>query len=157
MLPNVSAIEYNEVNESIKKSITLDFKDLNNQIKYLINTLTNGIVISILLVILFAYEIYFLIFIIPLVVISGYSLSFIEKLLSIFLFFIWINLDTLGFFMVEIMETFNLDWFPFFNIILSLYRIVESILESIWEDVDNPYSTMVNFPQAANHFHQYLF
>jgi hypothetical protein len=131
MLPNVNAVQYNEVKESIEKSVTNDFKELNNQIKYLINTLTNNIVINILLVLLFVWEIYLLIIAIITVVMVGYELNFIEKLLAIFFIWIWGNLDHLGFFIVDIMDYFNLDWFPLFNILKILYQIIEEIIDSI--------------------------
>ena len=135
MLPNVSAVEYNEVKDSIEKSITFDFKELNNQIKYLIDTLTNSIVISILLLLLFAYEIYLLILISFLVILGEYNLSFIERLLKIFFGMLYVNLANLLFYISRIMDKNNLDWFPFYDILTILYQIVDSILFSIGDKI----------------------
>ena len=132
MLPNVNAIEYKEIEKEVESKIAFDFKEFNNQIKYLINTLTNGIVINILLLLLFVYELFILIFFTGAVFIIGYEWSFIEKLFMIILAFISINIDNLYYGIEDIMDLFNLDWFPFYNIV----KILRIIIELIWRSGD---------------------
>jgi hypothetical protein len=93
--PCINAVEYKEVREEVESKIIIDFKDFYNQIKYLINTLTNNIVINILLVLLFLYEIYLLF---GTIMVWGFwepDLSFIERILMIFISWFVQNLGTL--------------------------------------------------------------
>jgi hypothetical protein len=124
--PCINAVENKEVKESIKKSIILNFNELDNQVKHKLYTFTNNI-IGVLLILLFVFEIGILISVISAVLTYGYGYSFIVKLILIFLGWISVNLFMIYYMMEDVMNAFDLDWLPFYNIVKFILIIIEFI------------------------------